>query len=426
MGGTNLKAQALLDTVEEIATVDLGTSAGPAPVIRDGFSRYVPGRTVGQGAFGEVVEAFDNDLRRRVAVKRLRDVAAGHAVRLIEEAQITAQLDHPAIPAVHSLGVDGEGRAFFAMDFIEGESLGEILGKLAQDPAAGDHWHERRLLGVCVQVGYALAFAHERGVLHRDIKPDNVMVGRLGQVRLMDWGIAKVLHLPDRDARLRGDGDDSADVLIGSDSIETTPERAGTQAGSILGTPGFMAPEQAEGRTDIDARADLWSLGALLYTVIARRGPVAGTTPRDMLLKTVQGEMDPLETSKPDADPRLVSIVHKALSKAPADRYAHVLELVREVEAYLAGMPVAAYDEGLFDRFGRYYLRRHPGTARLRFIHIDTVALGSLLVGLALGAWGPEHFAPFGGILIAVGVMLWVPLVWAWWRKPRPGEEDNE
>jgi eukaryotic-like serine/threonine-protein kinase len=423
MSGTNTRLAALLDTVEEIATVDLGGVGAPAPKIERSGERYVAGRTVGQGAFGEVVEAFDNDLRRRVAVKRLRDPSVDrHALRLVEEAQITAQLDHPSVPAVHSLGVDKQGRAYFAMDFIDGASLGEILDSFASDATTRAHWHDRRLLGACVQVGYALAFAHERGVLHRDIKPENVMIGRLGQVRLMDWGIAKVLHMPGREARLTSPEEGS----LGSGSIETTPERDGTQAGSILGTPGYMAPEQAEGRPDIDARADLWSLGALLFTVLAGRGPVVADTARGVLLKTVAGELDPLRSLRPELDGALIAIVDKALAREPSDRYASVLELVREVEAYLAGMPVAAYDEGLLDRFDRFYLRRHPGTAMLRFIHIDTVGLGSLLVGIALGSWGPEHFAPFGWLLILVGVVLWVPFMWAWIRKARSEEDPDE
>lgn len=410
--------------MEEYATVDLGTDSGPAPALTRDADRYVPGRTVGVGAFGEVVEAFDRDLRRRVAVKRLRQVSDGrHAIRLVEEAQITAQLDHPTIPAVHSLGVDAEGRAFFAMDFIEGSSLAEVLQLRTRDEAAALHWHDRRLLGVCVRVGNALAFAHERGVLHRDIKPENVMIGRFGQVRLMDWGIAKVLHMPEREARL---GEEEGAPSLRADSIETTPMRDGTQAGSVLGTPGYMAPEQATGIVDLDGRADVWALGALLYTVLAGRAPVTGSSGRAVLVRTAAGELDPLPKVRPDVPGPLVAIVHKALSTEREDRYPTALELVREVEAYLAGMPVAAYDEGLLDKFDRFYLRQHPGTAKLRFIHIDTVALGSLLSGIALGAWGPEHFAPWAPLLIVVGLVLWVPFIWAWARRPRPEEGGDD
>ena len=253
-------------------------------------TRYRLGRRVGRGGMGSVYLAEDTALDRRVAVKvlDLDDADGALAVRLAEEARILARLEHPGIVPVHDVGRLPDGRVFYAMRYVEGEPLHRALAGLGGLPAR---------LRTFVRACEAVAYAHDRGVIHRDLKPENVMVGPFGEVLVMDWGVARVLG--------------------------ETPERR-----EIVGTPGFMSPEQAEGAAAIDARSDVYSLGALLRFLLPERPPRA-----------------------------LTSICDKASERDPARRYAGALELGAEVNRYLDGLRVEAHAEGVTDRALRLYGR---------------------------------------------------------------------
>ena len=222
------------------------------PVAESRLQRTGP---LAEGGMGTVDVVVDLALQRRIArkmiVPRLRDVA--RAVRLfLREAQITGQLDHPAIVPVHDIGVDREGRLFFTMKLVEGDSLKNVVARL---PAGRlDPQQLQELLENVIKISDALDFAHSRGVVHGDVKPDNVMVGAFGEVYLMDWGLARI-----RPGAL----------------TKTSPALREREGRVLAGTPGFMAPEQALGEP-IDERTDVFLLGALIYYCLVRHRPYEG------------------------------------------------------------------------------------------------------------------------------------------------------
>jgi serine/threonine protein kinase len=270
--------------------------------------RYQIGPLIASGGMGSVYQARDLLLDRDVAIKVLRglDPSPGLADRLGQEARILARLDHPGLVPVHDAGALDDGRPFYVMRLVHGERLDHHVTRAA--PGLAERL--RIFLKVCEPV----AFAHAQGVVHRDLKPANIMVGPYGGVLVLDWGIAKV----------RGAGAPSAESATG-----LVPGGPGaTGPGSVLGTEGFMAPEQAAGDAEVDERADVWSLGAVLRELL-----------RDL----------------PGSPPRPVAgIRDRALAPRPADRYPDVAALTRDVGAYLDGAPVSAYRENPLERATRF------------------------------------------------------------------------
>jgi serine/threonine protein kinase len=308
-----------------------------------GGQRYAMESEIGRGGMGAVLRAVDQQIRREVAVKFLLDGADECLkTRFVEEAQITGQLEHPNIVPIHDLGVDAEGRLYFAMKMVKGRSLAQVLDDLRQgDAAIVREYALSRLLGIFVNICHALAYAHSRCVIHRDLKPANVMLGDFGEVYVMDWGLAKVLGRVESAAEQASTGkvqtDRKADANL-------------TQDGSVLGTPAYMPPEQAMGQTgDIDQRSDIYSLGAILYELLTLQPPVG----RDgdqiaILLRVAEGKVVPPEKAAPERarqgliPPELSAVARKALAQFPADRYQTVEALQHDIQLYLEGRSVSA------------------------------------------------------------------------------------
>jgi len=281
---------------------------------------------LGQGGMGRVLEARDPELRRRVAVKVLLnpdEVAPNQLSRFVAEAQITSQLTHPNIVPVHEIGATADGLIYFVMKKVTGRSLGEVLQARREGTEA--EWTERRLLTAFVQVGQAIAYAHERGVLHRDLKPDNIMLGAFGEVLVMDWGLARV---------------------AGDAPEEVTTERidrvafSRTMDGAVIGTPGYMSPEQAQGLlARLDARADVFSLGAILYEILTLTRPYPGSDVLDILLATLEGAPQDPRARAPGREiaDEVAQIALRAMAPKPSDRFPSAKELVAAVEAFLDG-----------------------------------------------------------------------------------------
>jgi serine/threonine protein kinase len=267
-----------------------------------------------EGGMGVVYRATDHALGREVAVKALREGSApdsAAARRFLEEARITAQLQHPAIPPVHQVGALSDGRPFLAMKLIQGRTLHELLQE--QGPGAA------RWLGVFEAVCQAVAYAHSRGVIHRDLKPSNVMVGAFGEVQVMDWGLAKDLASPGREAG-------------GSSASE---DAAHTRAGAVMGTPAYMAPEQARGEP-ADARADVFALGSMLAAVLTGKPAFVGTTARETIARTAAGDLADVLARMDGcgADAELVALARRCLAVEPGARYADAREVAVAVAEY--------------------------------------------------------------------------------------------
>jgi tetratricopeptide (TPR) repeat protein len=253
-----------------------GAAPEPPPVRH--FGGYAVLEKVGQGGRGVVYRVSDPELHRPLAVKVLRpelrdEPDAGH--RFLKEAQIMGQLQHPGIVPVHGLGQLPDGRPYFVMKLVQGQTLAELL---AQRPAAADD--RPRWLAIFQQVCQAIAYAHSRGVIHRDLKPANVMVGAFGEVQVMDWGLAKVLS-PEAGSLEPARGEPDLLVAGAADTIRTTRTETGvsTADGLVVGTVAYMSPEQAQGRVDqLDQRADVFGLGAVLCELLTSRPPYSGTS----------------------------------------------------------------------------------------------------------------------------------------------------
>ena len=278
-----------------------------------------------RGGMGAVRQAFDATLQRRMAVKTMHAKTYDHVMLVhgfLREAQVTGQLDHPNIVPIHELGRDERGELFFTMKLVDGESLKAMIG--GRPPRS--HEHLKELLGILVKVCDALAFAHNRGVIHCDIKSANVMVGKYGQVYLMDWGGAQLL-----DAR---PGVDTS--LWVRDSLPALP--ADETQGMVFGTPAYMSPEQASGgRHPIDERSDVFSMGALLYEIMTGKPPYHGATALELILRAQVVDIEP-PPEQPDLYSReLVRIAMTALAKRPDDRYQSVEELQAAIVAQLHG-----------------------------------------------------------------------------------------
>ena len=319
-----------------------------------------------KGGLGQVSLALDEELCREVALKEIQPQLADDAhcqSRFLLEAEITGRLEHPGIVPVYGLGRFNDGRPFYAMRFIKGDSLQQAIGKfhsVSQDNQSPTFRSVefRKLLGRFVDVCQTIEYAHSRGVLHRDLKPANIMLGNYGETLVVDWGLAKV------DAE-------------GTDALDTSetrlkPNLAGsieTAMGSVFGTPGYMSPEQAEGKLDELAEvSDVFSLGATLYYMLTSQSP------RDVL--------EPPRAIHSDIPKPLVSICLKAMAQSPADRYGSAAEVGEEIERWLADEPVQAHRDPLQVRLRRW-IRRHQKLATGTAATFLVGAL-SLVVGVSL------------------------------------------
>jgi hypothetical protein len=273
--------------------------------------RYVILRPIGRGGMGSVYAARDAQLGREVAIKVSNAAAPAGDLdeRLRQEARVLARLEHPGIVPVHDAGLLADGRWFYVMKLVRGETLAQYAASLG---------HEAARLAVFERVAETVAFAHASGIVHRDLKPSNVMVGEFGEVLVLDWGAAKVLARTDA-----GNAADtsSAPGRVGGDA-------AGTAGGTRMGTSGFMAPEQARGdASSAGPPADVYALGAILSWM------------------------------SPAPSKRLGAIIGKCLSPQPGDRYASAAELVDDLARYRQGSAVSAYRETTVERAGRWLVR---------------------------------------------------------------------
>jgi serine/threonine-protein kinase len=337
-----------------------------------------------RGGLGAVFVALDSELNREVALKQILDQHADDPVsrqRFLIEAEITGGLEHPGIVPVYGLGTYGDGRPYYAMRFVKGDSLKESIERFHASGASADRGtgadatatparrnrelELRRLLRRFLDVCNAIDYAHSRGVLHRDLKPGNIIVGKHGETLVVDWGLAKPLGRAEP-------GQSSGERLLMPSSASGS---ASTLPGSALGTPAYMSPEQAVGELDrLGPRSDVYSLGATLYCLLTGRQPFESEDVGAVLRKVQRGEFIPSRQLDPTIDRALEAICLKAMALKPEDRYATARALADDVERWTADEPVSAWREPLTRRVRRWARRNRTAVS---------VAAASMLVALA-------------------------------------------
>jgi serine/threonine protein kinase len=331
------------------------TSAAPPAGAPLWNGRFRIGDELGRGAMGHVLRATDTTLKRDLAFKvspaPKDQISRAELARFIEEAQITAQLEHPNVVPVHDIGLDPDGRAYFSMKLIRGQSLESIFDKVrAEDPETLSEFGLRRLLDVFLQACQAVEYAHARGVIHRDLKPANIMVGDFGEVLVMDWGVAKALG----GAEPAVDKDSALDRISASDidavarrrssfpvAANVTSIRAGkrglaTEHGAVVGTPAYMSPEQASGQP-LDEKTDVYALGVILYQILCGEVPFDHDDANVILALVVSEPPLPPSDVNPAAPLALESLALRMLAKRPQDRTLTIPQIRAHIQDYIEG-----------------------------------------------------------------------------------------
>ncbi len=326
--------------------------------------RFEVGDELARGGLGRIMRAWDRRLERPVAVKELLGGGTDLEVRFLREAAITARLEHPAIIPVHDAGRDDSGTPFYAMKLVDGRSLADaIRGAAGLRARLG-------LLPHVIAVTDAMAYAHSQGVIHRDLKPQNVLVGAFGETVLIDWGLAKDgMIQPEQPATPRPEPSPSASRSWSGDGL--------TVDGSVLGTPAYMPPEQADSRK-VDARADVYALGAILYHLLVGRPPYHGGA-GDVITQVLDGPPAPIGALEPDAPRDLVAIADKAMRRDPSARYPSARELADDLKRFQTGQIVGAYQYSAGEIVARW-LRRHRAA-----VTVAGVLLAVLVIAGGLG-----------------------------------------
>jgi len=314
---------------------------------------------IARGGMGRIVAARDRRLHRPVAIKEMLRRGRNYEKRFEREVFITARLQHPSIVSVYEAGRWTTGEAFFAMKHVAGRSLEVVIAE-SKTLAA-----RLALLPRVFSAADALGYAHGQGVIHRDLKPANVLIGEFGETVVIDWGLAKELPRPGEAAE--------PDVPMAWRYEDLTV------AGTVVGTPTYMAPEQARG-LPVDATADVYSLGAMLYHVLSGRRPYTGKDPSDILRKVASAPPEPLARVARGAPAELVAIVEKAMAREPMHRYPSARELAAELSRYQTGQMVAAYDYTAADRCFRW-ISRHRVVVAAGLTALLALLVAALILG---------------------------------------------
>jgi serine/threonine protein kinase len=319
------------------------------------WQRYVIEGELARGGLGRILEAHDVELDRPVAIKELIAPTPTSRARFYREALVTARLQHPSIVPVYEAGRWPSGEPFYAMKLISGRSLRSIIDE--RSTLAG----RLGLLLNVIAVADTIAYAHSLGIIHRDIKPTNVLVGQFGETLVVDWGTAKDLTAREGLEAVDGRYDAAVQDI--------------TAAGTVVGTPTYMPPEQARGDA-VDERADIYALGALLYHVLAGAPPYCAG--RDILARILAGPPEPIEEVEPGVPRDLAAIVRKAMAREPSERYPTAREFASDLRRFESGQIVSARAYSLPALLHRWLCRRRVPAAVVAVLLVLLVLLALL------------------------------------------------
>lgn len=307
-------------------------------------SAYESEGVYAEGGIGRIIKARDMRLNRIVAIKELHEPTEALARRFIREARMTARLEHPSIVSVHEVGCWPSGEPFFAMTFINGRPLGDIMKE------AETLDQKLALLPHLYAVADAMAYAHDRRIIHRDLKPANILVGQFGETVVIDWGLAKDLN----EAEPKAASDE--DAAVSTERSEYSKRYEATLAGIFVGTPAYMPPEQALAKP-VDERADVYAIGALMYRALAGAPPFEGVDGLDVAVKLLASPPEPLGDRQKGLPQELVAIVEKAMNREVDQRYRTAKELAEDLRRFQTGQIVAAYQYSKKDLVRRFVRR---------------------------------------------------------------------
>ncbi|PKN45200.1 MAG: hypothetical protein CVU59_09710, partial [Deltaproteobacteria bacterium HGW-Deltaproteobacteria-17] len=334
---------------------------------------------IGRGGIGRVLLAFDRHLRREVAIKELHDdvVDETQIARFLREARVTGQLEHPGVVPVYELGHREDGQIYYGMRLVRGRTLRAAL-------KACDGIDARlALLPHFVALCQTIAYAHSRGIVHRDIKPDNVMIGEFGETILLDWGLAGSRDSGPVDVKDNHHGKGSTPVFEGGASVIGEDL---TQVGDFIGTPAYASPEQIMGdQEELTGGADIWSLGAVLYELVSGRPPFVASSVHVLIEQVLEAPVIPPCQLDPQIPAALSSVCVKALDRDPAARYADARDLAGEIEAFRAGRRVLAHEYTPWEHLVRFAVRKKGLLAAISGVLVVVVA-ALVLVSLSLRA----------------------------------------
>jgi len=347
---------------EATVAADLTGELPPLPQVSDQL--YQTGTEIARGGMGRIVAAEDLRLGRKVALKELIDPASDQATRFQREALITARLQHPGIVPVYEAGRWPTGEPFFAMKLVAGKPLDQVIA------AAGTLDERLALMPRLAAACDAIAYAHSQRVIHRDLKPGNILIGDFGETVVIDWGLAKDLDAVESpDSANRAPRRPSQKLM----SPKSTASSTLTVAGAVMGTPAYMAPEQARGE-QVDQRADVFALGAMLYHVLAGVPPYNARTATDVIAAAALGKVVPLADRQKHAPRDLVAIVSRAMAPLPADRYPDAGVFAEELRRFMTGRLVDAHRYTAAQRLGRF-IKRHRGAFTVATIAVIAFAV---------------------------------------------------
>ncbi len=342
-------------------------------------SHYTVEAEVGRGGAGRVFLAYDGNIGREVAIKEIAmppevsdEVRERRLKRFIREAKVTGQLEHPGIVPVYDFGVKSDGTTYYVMKYVRGKTLTDVVKESRCDTCEEGVRKRLRALGCLIDVCEAMAYAHSKGVIHRDLKPGNIVLGEFGETIILDWGLAK--KKGEEEAVSDAEETPSKDVF----------DEAITRHGAVLGTPSFMAPEQADSKFGpVDQQSDVYALGALLFYLLTGQR-IYEPGGREALTRLTGDEPTPSPRQRVDCiPPELVAICEKATAKHKEDRFRDAGEMAEELRAYRDGRLVSVYAYSRRELFCRF-LSRNKAAA---------IATMALIIAIVVGAGFSLNFA---------------------------------